>query len=248
MSTLYVGAGTMCVVIDFCNSNQGFVMAVLTAVYVIATFVLAYLGIKSNRIARDSIKNLQEMEKERFRPYVYCEFFFVDIFLNFAVINCGMTQARNIKLKFDSPLCRLKSHSPEAVYQKEEIAFLNRTIGSLSPGQKLDTLIGYFGDFRKEYPSCKITCTVSYESFLGTTYEETMILDVTYAESRVSIKRKTIEQVATSLEKIENIAHHIATGFHKPRVLIQGIEQWRQETNDFIAKNHKMSSGIDNSS
>jgi hypothetical protein len=55
---------------NWLNQNQGFVMAMLTFVYVIATIVIAVLSVKSNRLAQQNVETIVELEKNRLRPYV----------------------------------------------------------------------------------------------------------------------------------------------------------------------------------
>lgn len=50
--------------IGWLNSNQGFVMSILTAVYVIATIVIVIYN-------RKSIKEMQRTREEESRPYVF---------------------------------------------------------------------------------------------------------------------------------------------------------------------------------
>ena len=63
-------------------------------------------------------------------------------------------------------------------------------------------LIGSFDDFKTEYPSYKITYTVSYESIFGTSYEDTATLDTSYAESISQLMPKRIEDIVDPIGRI----------------------------------------------
>jgi hypothetical protein len=208
-------------------------MAILTAVYVVATLWIAYLSHKNNI-------NLKELERERVRPYIVCEFFFWDFHINFAVSNNGATMAKNIKLQFDKPFHRF-------IPNRESIAFVENPIGSLVPGGQLKTYLGDFKNFLKEYPNGKIVCTVSYQSIFGNTYQDIFLLDVGYQETNISLEPKTIENVANSLDKIENNLGHIVSGFKKIHILTQNIEQYRDEQrNNFAQSDNVIPSQDDN--
>ena len=56
--------------VNWLNHNQGFVMAMLTFVYVIATIVVAGLSVKGTRLAQKNIETMVDVERNRLRPYV----------------------------------------------------------------------------------------------------------------------------------------------------------------------------------
>src|SRR5688572_23772795 len=56
--------------VNWLNQNQGFVMALLTFVYVIATIVIARLAIKTTRLAQRNLDMALQLERDRVRPYV----------------------------------------------------------------------------------------------------------------------------------------------------------------------------------
>jgi hypothetical protein len=187
--------------VEWCNDNQGFALVALTTCYVFATFALVYLTYVS-------IRSLHKLEKERVRPFVYCEFSIKDPWINFVIVNGGMTLAKNVELSFDPPLFHLQNlsglNSGTDQYTKEDIEFFKH-IGSLSPGRKLDTFIGYAHNFEHEYPTCKLECTMSYESIFGTCYKEKITLDLSYAKSKRLVPETTeqiLKRIVTSLEKL----------------------------------------------
>jgi hypothetical protein len=151
-------------------------MLVVTTLYLFVTCWLGYSAYKGNQIARKS-------EEDRIRPYIYCEFFFKqDHKLHFAVVNDGITRAKNVQLKIEPPL-RYLSGSDKG----KDVAFFANPISSVPPNRRFDTLLGDFSAFKKENPSCKVTCDLSYESVDGKKYYDTIVLDMSYAESRLVI-------------------------------------------------------------
>ena len=156
-------------------------MLAVTTLYLFVTCWLGYSAYKSNQIARKS-------EEDRIRPYIYCEFFFKqDHKLHFAVVNDGITRAKNVELKFEPPLRYLSGSN-----KGKEVAFFANPISSVPPNRRFDTLLGDFNAFKKENPSCIVTCDLFYESVDGKKYNDTIVLDMSYADSSLIIEDGTL--------------------------------------------------------
>ncbi len=56
--------------IQYLNANQGFVMAILTAVYVLATLVLVIVAHRQFALTQRSLDFASAAEKTKSRPYV----------------------------------------------------------------------------------------------------------------------------------------------------------------------------------
>lgn len=61
---MFCWGGDLMIVINWLNTNQGFVMSILTLIYVIATIVIVYYNHKS-------IKELKETREAESRPYIF---------------------------------------------------------------------------------------------------------------------------------------------------------------------------------
>lgn len=83
--------------IEWCNMNSGFVMAVLTFIYVVATIIVAALMVRANRLTAHSTNTAVQLDKERSKPSVVFELLPDIPFFNLRIRNIGLTTAHNIK-------------------------------------------------------------------------------------------------------------------------------------------------------
>ncbi len=87
-------------VIEWLNQNQGFVMALLTLVYVAATIVIALLTLKLANLSQKNLDTAIELEKNRLRPYVLFNISSSIAKRNTyaSIKNLGLTAAYNVKV------------------------------------------------------------------------------------------------------------------------------------------------------
>jgi hypothetical protein len=88
--------------IAWLNTNQGFVMALLTFVYVVATIVICAFNAKSAKAAREQTKEIKRQFDEENRPYITVELILekrLFYFLKFS--NHGRKIANNVKIELD---------------------------------------------------------------------------------------------------------------------------------------------------
>lgn len=57
--------------VEWCNNNQGFLMAFLTLIYVIATIFILIANSKSTRIMRDNLMLTDKIQKENIKMALY---------------------------------------------------------------------------------------------------------------------------------------------------------------------------------
>ncbi len=144
------------------TSVLGIIMAVLTAVSVLAT-VLAY------RVSSDAVDVMREQIKASTRPYVIVDLEEKGAEIYFTVTNLGGSAAHNVKLKFDGVLHYFRDgESGPAEIQDRSISFL-------APGKKIEELI-YKPKENWGQTGIKHTVVVSYVDSSGTTYSEAITL------------------------------------------------------------------------
>lgn len=222
--------------INWLNTNQGFVMALLTAVYVVATFVIAYMAKRSNDLARSNIDTLTKLEKERLKPAIIPEILADFPFFSVRVVNQGQTTALEIRFEL-TPKLRIVLGGPNSnPKEKAErpIGFIENGIASLPPGSVLSSTIGTFDRIKEACPDLMYHGKVTYRDREGTRYEDEVLLDVRHYEGCLHVDRKSIHDVAKRLEEIKSEINHLATGFHKLHVLTQDIKEHRQERDEQI--------------
>jgi hypothetical protein len=91
---------------NWLNQNQGFVIAVLTFVYVITTVVIAALSIKATSLSKKHLETMVDLERNRLRPYVLFNISSsIEKRCTYASVkNHGLTAAYKIKVRIDPPL------------------------------------------------------------------------------------------------------------------------------------------------
>jgi hypothetical protein len=60
------------------------------------------------------------------------------------------------------------------------------------------------------------------------------VVDARQYEGMIHVGRKTIHDIGKTLEELQKEVHLLATGFHKPHVLIQKIEDHRAKVEETI--------------
>ncbi len=236
-------------IIKLCNDNQGFIMAALTAVYVVATIGIALLGARANAISQRNVATLTELEQERSRPMVEVRIAGDVPFLSLIVTNQGQTAAYDVRLSTEPRLTLLLGGDNAIPTEKNErqVGIVEHGIGTLGAGASETALIGTFSRVREVYPGMTFAGNVTYRSFTGKTYDTPVKIDIRYMEGSLHVDRKTVHDVAKELEKIERVLSHLASGFHKPHVITEDIEHKRASDKVFVAealKRHKGNADI----
>lgn len=206
------------------NENNGFLLVILTAVYVIATIITVRKMAKSNEIAQNSMEIFAEFEKDKSRPTVV---FKIEptkiILLEVNIKNIGVSTAYNIKVKTDPEIRRFDGD--------EKIKFISEGIPSLPPGSEISTIIGSFEEFTKAV-SCKVvTGFIEYERLDKKKYKEEFHIDLSLYEGTSKIREKGAHEIAKELEKIKTELSHLTSGFKKPLVRTISETEYQEQQN-----------------
>ncbi len=205
-------------IIEWCNKNQGFIMAVLTGVYVLATIGIALLGARANSISQRNVATLTEIERERSRPLVQVTIESDAPSLTLKVSNNGQTPAYDVRISTTPQLQVILAEK-----NRRPLGVIEHGIGSLGSSASVSSFVGFFPSVKSAYPEMRFTGSVTYRASTGKTYETPVDLDVRYMENSAHIDRKTIHDVANQLEKIQSEIHLLATGHNKPHVITEDI-------------------------
>jgi len=175
--------------VEWLNANAGFVMAILTGVYVVATILILRESRKTNSLQNHAIKQGIAFEQARNRPYVvfaiqaelctYSEHW-SDVYYFATAKNMGVSSAHNVLIR-TSPALNTRQGWGE---NKEEIyrtpAMLREPISVLLPGAEMREPVGptrfVFEDNSDDELSFEIT--VTYSDVAGTTYREEFTIDL----------------------------------------------------------------------
>jgi hypothetical protein len=159
--------------VDWVNRNQGFVTALLTLIYVVATIAILIVMTRANAVSQQNLALLREIEKSRLRPYVT---FDVEIDRNivFCLLkNHGLSVARDIRVQIE-PTITGKMNG-----QTYESSLTKAPIGSLAPGRELREVLEASPDFLAQYPTPVFRGNLRYCDAAGVEYLDPLVVDLT---------------------------------------------------------------------
>jgi len=193
-------------VFEYLNDNQGAVMALLTAVYVVAAVVTTWIVRRSNRLVRESndlarqaLEQNLRLERERSRPYVIFDFIIKSTCLHAVLQNIGKTPAVNVRVALDKPVKRL---GPE-----EAIPFTRHPIAFMAPGRTVMDFINVAHQFFKDHESPIFTVSIEYEDTSGTSFSEKVVVELEHQKGLSHIVPKNHMQEAA--KELKTIAKHL---------------------------------------
>ena len=199
-------------IVRFCDSHSGFLLALLTALYVSATMILVWLSHRQFRFA-------VETERQRNQPSVALdvvnEFFSVGVSLK----NFGRTEARNIRITITPKLFYLHPTS------EMPVPFIDNGVPVLAPGRELKGAIGGWTRFHQRYPDLKFTGELSYEDVGGRRYRIPVGIDLTNEVGFAKPVRYNIHDLVKVVEQLRDEIHSVANGSQTPRVRIVKVDE-----------------------
>jgi hypothetical protein len=182
------------IMIDWANLNSGFLLVLLTAVYVLATVAILSVMTWSNKLLRKSIEQTAEIERARIRPYL-------SIFLKH-------TKSKNSKSMPSSPTgyLFLKNSGLSYAYKvsitmtpqiysecmrgskKTKIVpfFVDNETPSIAPGEKLSDFLGFLSEIYSLFENPVFKGQISYFDAFGTEYEDNFILNLVFMRKAVT--------------------------------------------------------------
>jgi hypothetical protein len=183
--------------IEYLNANQGFVMAILTAVYVVATIILVAVTQRQAGLTHQSLLLAAEAEKAKYRPYLVFDIVYENLVAYARIRNTGVSVARNVKI----------SVSPQLKWNDREagIGFIEKGLAYLAPGREISQPFGWTKEFFNQYPDLNFSGKVVFEASDGTIFEESFAIDLGYLKGTTYISKidtaKELEGIRKTLEK-----------------------------------------------
>ena len=207
-------------IIEWLNANDGVVIGIATVVLVGITGYYAYLTwrmLKANNIPEIAI-SLRPHE-----AYIHCVMLCIE--------NIGTGAARNIQFRTDL------SFKPDGERALEEIGFLNKGIGYLGPGQKIEhflvSVIGKLDELKKTPLEFGVTYTDAVKQ--KHKYEHTFHLDFGEDEGLATIGKSPLYEIAEAVKDIKKDLHNVTTGIRKPVILTESASEHRiRNHTDFL--------------
>lgn len=213
-------------------------MALLTAVYVVATIVLVYMAHRANAISEQNVRDLTKLEQERLRPLVEVRIESDVPFLILRVTNQGQTPAYGIRVETSPTIKAVMGGDGCYPQEKSEksIGIIEHGMGSLGAGSSESAILGTFPRVEEAYPGMHFIGSVTFRSFTGLEYSSPIDVDLRYMKGALHVNHKTIHDVATQLEEVRRELGHLGSGFHKPHVIVQSVEAKRAEDEAFVSE------------
>lgn len=187
--------------IEWLNMNSGFIMALLTLVYVVATIVLA-------RLQQKTLEEVKKDREEREKPNVHLQ---VRVqpsgLIMFGLINYGASPAESISVNFsDEFLLALPAKA------KERLEPLKNAELYLAPKQ--EWLFGAMGIGSLKVDTLPLaTATVKFHDLKGNPYEVLWKFDFS-SHGSILLRTTGVDQMtyemSKGLSKIENTLRNIA--------------------------------------
>lgn len=195
--------------IDWLNQNEGFVLGILTFVYVVATMVLVGVTLYQAKLTRQSIRGAAESERRRYRPHVLFDLYSEEVAVYASLRNIGSTPAYNIRLEITPELfCELRG-------KKRFCPLVGESISYLAPNREVKDACGFGAEFSKHFPEPDFRGLVSYEDAEGEIYQESFHINL---ESQRQVLRIGKKDPGKELEKIAGALQDLTSFNFKPLV------------------------------
>jgi hypothetical protein len=184
--------------IGWLDQHQGSVMALLTAVYVIATIWLALLMRRSNRLAGEALQRSMEYQKETTRPYVVfdLEDRADDDLLVATLKNIGQRSAHNVRVTTEPRLYTVDPEQAKKIgrgipAEGLQCVFTQNQVPFLPPGRNILEHIDDLSTFLQKNRDRAFQVQIEYSDSRGETYKESSQINLSYFWWRQTLKKSS---------------------------------------------------------
>jgi len=195
--------------VEWLNQNQGFVMALLTLVYVGATIILAFLAMRTKQISEEAkevsnkaleisekhLKLVADLESQRVRPYVLFNLY-NDSGRTYATVkNYGLTSASDVQISIEPELLRVSIDETESILTSQTIHFL-------PPNFEIKDSLGLSADFYQKHKPAKFKGKISYKDSFANEHENEFFIDLEILKRRGFTKEVSFKEIVEELKGI----------------------------------------------
>jgi hypothetical protein len=159
-------------IIAWLNANSGFVIALLTAVYVGATLLIASGARRSNALAAAGLEQALRLERQRNRPYVVFDFEASDRQVYAVLRNVGIAPAFGVSLTLTPPLAQQLGGQPLP------LPLLPGPVRVLPQGRDLAVYVDSSDRFFVQHMDTSFTAEVSYADSDGHVFTDHFTIPV----------------------------------------------------------------------
>ena len=216
--------------VHWLNQNQGFVLGILTFLYVAATCVLVAISLFQAKLTRRSLHEAAEAERRRYRPLVIFDIYSEGIALYASLRNTGASSAFNLRLAIDPELfCEVRG-------KKRTCPLIGESVSFLAPSREIRDLCAFAGEFDRHFPEPIFTGTVTYDDAAGKTYEERFRIDLRAQRRLLQVGKP---DAGRELEKIAKALQDLTSSRFNPLIRTITEDQYRKEQEEFLAEAEK---------
>lgn len=160
-----MGADNTFVLIKWFNVNSGFILVILTGIYVLTTVGLLLSSHRLNKMTNRSMVMA-------IRPYVTIDLFPDGDWIYLRIKNIGVLPARDIIISFDKDI---------NMYLDKKLSNVVNNISGLGPNISHVLTLDKFSDFfRNNKDIREVVISVSYESYSNISFSDSITLDLNY--------------------------------------------------------------------
>jgi len=201
-------------VIEWLNSNAGFVMTILTCVYVMATIWITVESRRTNRLQLKAIEQSASFERARNRPYVifaietemqtYSEHSFELLYFT-SVKNIGATSAFNLSISTTPELNVRQGLNSNGNDSYRIPTILSNSLSVLHPGREEREFVAptHFLFEDNQGSELLFQVTMSYSDMMGEMYSESFEINLASEKDRLhqeNFEDKLKHRLITSVE------------------------------------------------
>ena len=214
--------------VNWLNSNAGFVMATLTCVYVIATIWISVESRRTNRLNLKAIDQSAVFERARNRPYVtfaidtevetFSEHDFAPTYY-ISVKNIGATSAYSLSISTTPELkARLSAMDDDKYFVP---TLTSKAISVLHPGREEKEFLAPTRFMFEDHKDSELLFHVAmtYSDLMGEIYEEDFEINLASNKDRfhqANLEDKIKFQIANSIEKACDALESLVTVLDSP--------------------------------
>jgi hypothetical protein len=191
--------------IDWFDKHQGFSLVMLTAVYVIATVIIAFVMTRANQLARKNIEVALQLEHRRSRPYLVFDIEARGLNVFAVLRNIGQSAALDITIQIEPKIM--------AEGTKKECSLTRSKILCFAPGREVTDLIDVRPKAEKQYGDFVFTGNVSYQDTAGRQYTEPFRIQPSFQFDIPVLQNMEQHEKSRELSNIARALENIARKF-----------------------------------
>ena len=147
--------------------------------------------------------------------------------------NEGQGPAKNIQFKFQGDPTYFIGHGQQLPI--DQVPVIRNGLPYLGPGQSFRFLLGWlFGEAFDRANQEPWIFQIDYENQASKSKEDTYLLDFSQFAGLIVGGGPPLVRIEKHLDSLKKDVHHLLTGFNKPRIITQTVDDYRKELEQHI--------------